>query len=59
MHSIIERAAFPATADGVVAEVAGALALVELNPFSGADVYDCDPDAVVTAATAAAAAMAG
>jgi len=42
-----------------VAEVAGALALVELNPFSGADLYDCEPDAVVLAASAVADRMAG
>ena len=31
---------------------------MELNPFSGADLYDCDPDAVVIAATAVAARLA-
>jgi hypothetical protein len=30
-----------------VAEVDGAPAIVELNPFSGADLYHCDPDAIV------------
>jgi hypothetical protein len=30
-----------------VAEIGGALAVVELNPFSGADLYDCDAAAIV------------
>jgi len=34
-----------------VGEVAGVLRVMELNPFSGADVYDCDARAVVAAAT--------
>lgn len=38
-----------------VAEVDGALAVMELNPFSGADLYDCEPDAIVDAASAVAA----
>ena len=32
-----------------VAEVDDRLGLLELNPFSGADLYDCDLDAVVAA----------
>lgn len=35
-----------------VGEVDGALRVLELNPFSGADLYDCDARAVVTAASA-------
>lgn len=30
-------------------EADGKVRLVELNPFSGADLYGCDPDAVVRA----------
>lgn len=32
-----------------VAEVDGQLRVLELNPFSGADLYRCDPHAVVEA----------
>jgi hypothetical protein len=38
-----------------IGEVAGALRVMELNPFSGADFYECDAHAVVTAATRVAA----
>jgi hypothetical protein len=38
-----------------VGEVDGALRVLELNPFSGADFYACDADAIVTDATAIAA----
>lgn len=37
-----------------VAEVAGDLRVMELNPFSGADLYHCDPVAVVDGASAVA-----
>lgn len=37
-----------------VCEVDGQLRLLELNPFSGADLYACDGDAVVSAVTRAA-----
>jgi hypothetical protein len=36
-----------------VCETAAGLRLLELNPFSGADLYACDPEAVVGAITAA------
>lgn len=36
-----------------VAATAEGLRLVEINPFSGADLYACDPDAVVAAVAAA------
>ena len=36
-----------------VCEAEGGLALLELNPFSGADLYACDPGAVVDAVAAA------
>ena len=36
-----------------VCEADGGLALLELNPFSGADLYACDPGAVVDAVAAA------
>jgi hypothetical protein len=35
-----------------VGEVNGRCQVMELNPFSGADFYDCDADAIVAAATA-------
>jgi len=35
-----------------VGEVDGSLRAMELNPFSGADFYDCDADAIVEAASA-------
>ncbi len=34
-----------------IGDVDGHIRLLELNPFSGADLYTCDPTAVVTAAT--------
>lgn len=41
-----------------VGEVDDALRVMELNPFSGADLYDCDADAVITAAMQVAARLA-
>lgn len=38
-----------------VGEVDDALRVMELNPFSGADLYDCDPEAVIAAGTRVAA----
>ncbi len=37
-----------------VGEVAGVMRVLEVNPFSGADLYECDADAVVAAASAVA-----
>jgi hypothetical protein len=37
-----------------VCDCDGALKLLELNPFSGADLYAADPDTVVRAVSAAA-----
>jgi hypothetical protein len=34
-----------------IAEVDGVLRVMELNPFSGADLYDCDAGAVIEAAS--------
>jgi len=45
---LIREASLPAT------DVDGALRVLELNPFSGADLYDCDPAAVVQAASSVA-----
>lgn len=42
-----------------ICEDAGELRLLELNPFSGADLYACDATAVVTAVSAAAIRLAG
>lgn len=42
-----------------VGEVAGDMRVMELNPFSGADLYECDAGAVVAAATAVAVRMHG
>jgi hypothetical protein len=42
-----------------IAEVDGAPCVMELNPFSGADLYLCDPGAVVLAASAIASRVAG
>ena len=36
-----------------LAETPNGLRVVELNPFSGADLYACDPDAVVRAVAVA------
>lgn len=34
-----------------IVEVDGGLGVLELDPFSGADLYGCDPDAIVDAAS--------